>query len=100
MLSSWIEAECQNSQSHFCCLQKRCLNRSTSLGDSQTSVRRMLYFTFCKYITVLMSHIFMYCHLEKATRDQQEQLVNKLCLLAGTDFYSYPITKTQKKCVP
>lgn len=38
----------------------------------------------------------MYCHLEKATRDQQEQLVNKLCLLAGTDFYSYPITKPEK----
>lgn len=38
----------------------------------------------------------MYCHLEKAARDQQEQLVNELCLSAGTDFYSYLITKHRK----
>lgn len=46
-----------------------------------------------------MAHVFMYCHLEKATRDQQEQLVNKLCLLAGTGFYSYPnYRNTEKMC--
>lgn len=51
MLPSWIEAVSEQSLLMFA---KVLLKQIYQSGGSQTSVHRMLYFTFCKYITVLM----------------------------------------------